>query len=164
MNKACAICTNIFVTVGSNKYCSEECSNVARKKQRRDFYIAHADKIKTKSEEYYRTNKPRVSVTAKLYRGSNKTVIASRKLYYKFGITLKQAKELLTRQGECCAICKTHLCYDTGIKGKDTPSIDHDHKTGKIRGIVCMGCNIGLGMFKDSIESLRAAINYLEKK
>lgn len=42
--------------------------------------------------------------------------------------------------------------------------MDHDHTTGKIRGLLCFGCNTGLGKFKDSIVILNKAINYLKGK
>ena len=41
--------------------------------------------------------------------------------------------------------------------------VDHCHKTGKIRGLICDSCNVGLGRFKDNIDNLKNAIKYLEK-
>ena len=60
-----------------------------------------------------------------------------------------------------CQICKVDL---TKFKRGDTVQcIDHDHKTGRIRGVLCGRCNKGLGHFKDSLEILREAIKYLEQ-
>jgi len=42
-----------------------------------------------------------------------------------------------------------------------SPQIDHDHETGKVRGILCVNCNLGLGSFKDNPKVLKNAINYL---
>ena len=61
---------------------------------------------------------------------------------------------MLEKQGHNCAICHNHLIR---------PNIDHDHKTNKIRGLLCFHCNVGLGFFKDKVEYLNDAIKYLSK-
>lgn len=81
-----------------------------------------------------------------------------------YRITPAQVIQLLQSQGYMCAICSTD------IKGKY--AIDHDHTCCKgiqscgrcIRGLLCHMCNLGLGSFKDSPQSLRKAISYLEKE
>jgi Recombination endonuclease VII len=60
-------------------------------------------------------------------------------------------------QGNACKICKK---ADTG-KWKKL-SIDHCHKSGKIRGLLCTNCNQGIGKFKDNIEILEKVIKYLK--
>lgn len=56
------------------------------------------------------------------------------------------------QQGRCCICDEFHsrLC------------VDHDHKTGRVRGLLCRSCNSGLGFFRDQPRHLRQAINYLE--
>lgn len=73
-----------------------------------------------------------------------------RKLY---GISLTQYTELFNKQDGHCAICKE-------ISDK-TLSVDHDHRTGKVRGLLCHDCNRALGQFKDSILILESATEYL---
>lgn len=75
----------------------------------------------------------------------------------KFGIGLDEYNSLLESQKYKCAICETGAC----TSGREF-AVDHDHATGKIRGLLCTRCNIGLGYFKDSADMLSRAIQYLE--
>jgi hypothetical protein len=86
------------------------------------------------------------------------------KLYYrehnlknKFGISLGDFEEMLQNQGGVCLICKGPPT------GKGDYHVDHDHITQKIRGLLCHGCNTGIGSLKDSPELLEAAANYIRK-
>lgn len=72
---------------------------------------------------------------------------------YRHGITDEQFVNMLNNQNYQCAIC--------GDKITHSSHLDHDHKTGKIRGVLCPYCNHGLGEFKDSIFNLSKAIDYL---
>lgn len=76
----------------------------------------------------------------------------------RYGITEHQAVELALFQAGVCAICGA--APDTSKK-RGGLHIDHDHATGKVRGLLCEQCNIGLGNFKDNPEALRAAAKYL---
>lgn len=63
-----------------------------------------------------------------------------------------------------CEICGIKLESDKTSLSKSTWfNVDHCHKTGKVRGILCSKCNIGLGMFKDNIASLETAVQYLQQ-
>lgn len=88
-----------------------------------------------------------------------KEVQRERNLKKSFGIGVKEYDELLTLQDGCCAICGTTSCSS----GKNF-AVDHDHQTGKVRGLLCKFCNTALGQFKDDTDVLRKAIEYLERK
>jgi hypothetical protein len=75
-----------------------------------------------------------------------------------YGITLKDYEHLYILQNGVCAICRK----PEGRKGKVFLVVDHDHETGKVRGLLCSNCNSGLGFFKDSLESLSSARQYLK--
>jgi hypothetical protein len=71
----------------------------------------------------------------------------------KFGIDPVELEALLEAQHNCCAIC-------------DRPNpthIDHDHRTGRVRGVLCLNCNTGLGQFRDDAERLTKAAEYLRR-
>jgi hypothetical protein len=69
----------------------------------------------------------------------------------KYGLSQDQYKEMVNST-PACPIC-----------GSEEPLvIDHDHSTSEVRGLICDSCNLGLGKFKDNIESLKNAIAYLE--
>lgn len=78
-------------------------------------------------------------------------------LVTKYGITSDEFYAMLESQGGGCAICG---CQNSGAVGR-VMSVDHCHKTGKVRGILCHPCNKGLGMFADDSARVAAAADYL---
>ena len=120
----------------------------------------------SKQREYARNNK-------ELIKARNAKKAASRKAYYqsergiessrrshlkrKYGITLEQYNELLSSQDGKCAICNE----DEKCSRNSVLAVDHCHKTGEIRGLLCSHCNRGLGLFKDNSEILTKAIKYI---
>jgi len=74
----------------------------------------------------------------------------------KFGISLSKYNDLLNLQNGVCAICGKLNEYNRRL------SVDHNHKTNEVRGILCDLCNRGLGVFKDDPMILSKAIKYLE--
>ena len=69
---------------------------------------------------------------------------------------------LLTHQDQRCAICKIH--FETSSRKRNPRAVDHDHTTNKIRGILCINCNLLLGHAKDNPMILRNAVKYLENQ
>ena len=79
-----------------------------------------------------------------------------------FGITSDEYYEILKRQDGVCAICKQPETRT--FKGSVRRlAVDHDHSTGKIRGLLCGACNTGLGLFDDDPEILKTALGYLNE-
>jgi hypothetical protein len=79
-------------------------------------------------------------------------------LKHKYGIDSDEYSNILKSQGGKCDVCRVKL-IDRGTH----THLDHDHKSGKIRGILCTNCNRGLGHFQDNALTLGRAIQYLEK-
>lgn len=78
----------------------------------------------------------------------------------RYGISLDEYQALFDKQGGVCAICgKPETRMHKGVVAR--LSVDHDHKTGKVRGLLCQPCNHGLGGFKDNLDLLSNAIDYL---
>ncbi|KAB2348952.1 endonuclease VII domain-containing protein [Actinomadura rudentiformis] len=74
-------------------------------------------------------------------------------LKLRYGITEQEVAQMAARQGGLCAICLSGAAKH----------VDHDHKTGKVRGLLCFSCNGALGQFGDDPRRMRAAAAYLER-
>jgi hypothetical protein len=111
-------------------------------------------------------NPERHSELQRQYREQNlektKLAVWRSNLKRKYGITEVEYYALLDKQDGQCAICTTH-CLDL----PERLSVDHDHETGEIRGLLCRFCNLALGCMGDgevALERLRATIQYLERE
>lgn len=100
---------------------------------------------------------------AKTQKENNKTSMRKRNLNVKFSLSSDEYEALSHSQGNVCAICGQP---ETKINQGSIAQlgVDHDHETGRIRGLLCQNCNLGLGHFKDSIQSLSNAIDYLMER
>jgi hypothetical protein len=73
-----------------------------------------------------------------------------------YGLTVNQYEELLSAQGGVCATCLTNN------PGSKDWHVDHDHATGRVRGLLCANCNLTLGKVGDSVETLERMISYMK--
>lgn len=92
------------------------------------------------------------------YYQSNKLEFKNRWLKNLYGLSIETYNKLLEEQDFCCALCERHISTF-----KKPLFVDHDHVSNRVRGLLCLGCNAGLGMLGDNIEGLQKAIKYLEK-
>lgn len=130
----------------------QKCTNAYMRQHRQD----NAEHYSKYEAARYRANREKIRERVR----KNRTPEADRnlKLKYGYGLTLEAYDELLAQQEYVCAICKKPP------NGKfKFLAVDHDHITGRIRGLLCTTCNLGLGALKDSKNILRAALAYLER-
>lgn len=85
-------------------------------------------------------------------------ILRKSKLKSLYNITIEEFDKILESQGGKCAICDS---IDPGSHGRF--NVDHNHETGKVRGLLCDVCNRGLGNFRDNMDILVKAIKYLNK-
>ena len=85
----------------------------------------------------------------------------------KYGVTVPERQFILDKQKGKCKLCKTPIAF-SGKKyrsyGDKDAVLDHCHDSDKIRGVLCGPCNLGLGFFRDDIERLKSAIEYLNNE
>lgn len=84
-------------------------------------------------------------------------VLRRKVIFNKYGITYEEATALLELQNYTCPICLGRLGDEVGRYAQ----IEHDHKTGVIRGIVCLRCNLALGWIQEDITRLVRMVEYL---
>lgn len=130
-------------------YRCKECRN----KHYNNYYKENPEKQKIKNDLQKENRKK--------YYSSNEGVLSSRRSHLKrvFGISLEEYQDKLEKQNGKCAICNSSNTHDKhGVL-----AIDHCHKTGNIRELLCFKCNTVLGSVDDNIEILKNMINYLKK-
>ncbi len=146
------------------------CNKCKLTKPLSEFYVKHYSNGKTGIRSYckecgrldrdkWRKSSPKDNDRNKAYNKEHAEEIRGKKLSKKYWphLTWQQSlaewNRIFTEQNGLCA---------NGHK-VDKLHVDHNHTTGKVRGLLCYNCNNGLGRFKDSIETLQAAIDYLLK-
>lgn len=115
------------------------------------YYYEHKDKIKKKHRAYIKKTKER-------WREYQRNIPTEKKRIYlrtcRYGLSDNEFNKLLRKQQSKCAICKNTVEL----------TIDHCHKTNRVRGLLCQKCNSILGYANESISILKDAINYLQKE
>ena len=123
----------------------------------------HRERVKARSRAYWakttvtytEEQKERRRASQRRRYAANPRAAQSGVLKSKYGITLDDYDALLASQNGVCAICLKKQSTERRL------SVDHDHTTGRVRGILCKDCNTGIGHLRDSITILESAIQYL---
>jgi hypothetical protein len=96
------------------------------------------------------------------YRAKNRSALCDRERKRKFGITRNEYANMFHSQNGVCAICSEPETA-TRLGVIKALSVDHDHKTGKVRGLLCSDCNTGIGKLKENRNVFISAIKYLDQ-
>lgn len=141
---------------GQHRNFCHECE----KKWIRDYH--KSPQGKAKNQEWIAQNQIKIAEYKRLYR-EDEQKRAQNKIYHRakwlkdaFNMTVADYMALYEKQDGKCAIC------GSAQNGKKNFCIDHDHETGKVRGLLCHNCNVSVGLMKDSPSLLRKAADYLD--
>lgn len=108
---------------------------------------------------YRLINRAQLQDYHKRYYQKNKAHIRARMLGRRYGLSVERYQQLFKKQRGRCAICR----HPFGKGRRYGPHVDHDHRTHRVRGLLCTSCNQGLGRFGDDAARLAAAARYLRR-
>lgn len=118
----------------------------------RSYYAENRQQIKVKSQRYRIANQDKTRARKRDWSARNKVRCAANarnaKLRRKFGITQIEYENILRAQDGVCALCKKPCVTGVAL------AVDHCHKTGRVRGLLCLKCNVGVGMY-EKFDSLK---------
>lgn len=141
-HKKCPRCKRVLCRQSMFNHSRSLCNDCENERQRQ----YQSKRLKNGTSEY----------KAKVRSMNRKSCLKTR-----YGISYDKFKEMSQAQDNRCMICR-RLPWESRINLKEL-CVDHDHETGKVRGLLCSQCNTALGLFSDSKEKLNAAVNYLER-
>ena len=138
---------------------AQERRKESKKRADKKYREKNIEIVRERSRQRYQNN-PIVRETALNRRKKNKEKTKFYDIQKKYDLSKEEYCQMLEKQKHSCAICLTHV---ENIE-KKTLCVDHCHKTGKVRGLLCGPCNRALGLFCDDKKTLLSSIKYLENK
>jgi hypothetical protein len=134
----------------------QTCIRCSAEKPLSEFYVDRAkhNGLRSACKE---CDKEKGALRRKNHPEKVKREVQNSKYIKKYGLTSDDVERMRQEQQNCCSICKHQL------KDGIFTCVDHDHATGKVRALLCRGCNLVLGNAQDSEEVLLSAVEYLRK-
>ena len=117
-------------------------------------YRKNIEVNRKRMRDWHHENKEKKNSYFKKWYSSNSERIRNNKLIRTYGITSDKYNQMLESQFGCCAIC--------GVKPQKNLCVDHCHTTGKVRSLLCVNCNTGIGQFMENPEILTKAAEYVK--
>ena len=125
--------------------------------------LEKAREISRRSNEKRKAENPELVRAYQLsYREKNREILGDKERQRRFGITRQEYAEMFHRQNGVCAICSQPETA-TRLGKVKALSVDHNHKTGSVRGLLCSDCNTGIGKLKEDRNIFLSAIQYLDE-
>lgn len=144
------------------KICAKEWrlnNRATTRAQSRRWRLANPEKARASIDRWVLVNKDHLAEKKRKWRVENaeKVRVYQRKCKLRaYSLTPREYEELLVAQGGGCAIC--------GDQPDGNLSVDHDHETGEVRGLLCRPCNLGLGCMRDDLDVMSSAAMYLRQR
>lgn len=152
--KVCENCGNGFIAfVNSRRFCSQTCSNTVNSRSRRP-----QERVCLGCKEFFQPTSPNARYCNRKCRPERRWKNYREKHLEKYGLTVLDFEMMAAAQAGRCGICGGHPRGSCG-----NLVIDHCHRTGRVRALLCNNCNALLGMAEDDPERLRAAADYVER-
>lgn len=165
----CRECSCGISCFGNRQVHCHDCLKKIKKEIDKKYYLKNKDKWNTpeyRAREKIRCEKDKIRRKPyfkeynKMNNEKNNLRNRASRIKQVYGITQDEYNDLLKLQNNVCKICgNEELLKRNNITINF--SIDHCHKTGKVRGLLCSKCNMALGLLKDDIKILESAITYL---
>lgn len=135
------------------------CKECARSEARR-WYNENLDRARAKQRDWTARNHERKKARDRAYGRENPHIKRNGRYKYEFGITLAEFDEMVLAQGGVCAACKQPetAIYNGKVRNL---CVDHDHETGRVRGLLCTCCNTALGLLGEDLDRIEALRHYL---
>ena len=116
-----------------------------------------------RSKAHHWANRERILARRRAKRDHYADYMRQWHLMHRYGVTIEERAAMSERQQDACDICGKHeIRFNNKSKQIQKLSVDHCHKTGRIRGLLCNGCNRALGCVLENKDTLRKMIVYLE--
>ena len=121
------------------------------------YYSEHKAERKAYGQKYYSDHKEEVNARNRVYAHAHPEINRNKRRKEKRGVGKEEFYFMLDAQDNKCAICGVPIADD------QSTHTDHNHATGWPRGLLCAGCNLGIGFLRDDPKICRAAATYLEE-
>ena len=149
-NRTCRICKE-YKDISNFQPSGYQCRSCKNEKQK-DYWASLPIEI--------RRTRQMSSEYQKKYAAKNpekiKLLSRSGELRRNFGLSMQDYEDMLKIQNGVCAICQQKCNTENNL------AVDHDHNSGKVRGLLCKNCNTAIGLLKENTDTLKKAFNYLE--
>lgn len=139
-------------------------SAAPEKKQARNkaWLAANSEKHAQYRRQWQEANREKMRAYSREWQKSNEIKSAEKSLKKKYGMVMRDYEVLLAAQGGVCAACKRPEREVANGKIRRL-AVDHDHGTGKVRGLLCGGCNRSLGLLKENFDAAIGLAKYIQE-